>query len=133
MSDFREYITALDLMDQTETATNPYEAWDELYKYLYANFPVPETASMVDVDWKEIRKHVEGQDMVLMFKQSREEILEKLRSIPPVILAAGFPVWIARYLLKFAGLSSKFCPSKLTTFDEFHRRYSKMVLAAAWE
>ena len=132
MSDFRGYITALDLMDRAETATNACEAWDELYTHLHSNFPEPETASMEDVDWKEIKKHVECQDMVLMFNQNREEIVEKLRRIPPVILAAGFPVWIARYLLKFAGLGSKVCPNKLTTFSEFHRRYGTMVLAAAW-
>jgi hypothetical protein len=130
MSDFQEYITALDLMDQTETATNPHEAWDDLYTHIYAHFPVPETASMVDVEWKEIRKHFECQDMVLMFKQTREEILEKLRSIPPVILAVSFPVWIARYLLRFANVNVG--AYGLKTFDEFHRRYGNMVLASCY-
>jgi hypothetical protein len=128
MNDFQEYITALDLMYQVEIATNPNEAWDDLYVHIYAHFPVPETASMGNVDWEEIEKHFECQDMELMFKQNRDEIVEKLCSIPPVILAVSFPVWIARYLLRFTKVNVSI--SMLKTFNEFHRRYGNMVLAA---
>jgi hypothetical protein len=81
-------------------------------------------------DWQKIYNHLESQDLVVMFKQNREQILEKLRSIPPVILEVTFPVWIARYLLCYA--KAGVCPTKLSTFDEFYRRYGTMVLGACY-
>ncbi len=139
MSDFQEYITSLDLMDKVVIAEDVHAAWDELYTFIYANFPEPETASDTwhvscpggYQDKHKPRKdpidHIEGQDMVLMFKQDREQTIERLRSIPPVILAATFPVWVARYLLRFAKVPVN--AARITTFNEFHRRYGNMILS----
>lgn len=136
------YIKSLALMQATIDAgpdCNP--AWDELYGYMHSVFPEPETAYAViyeDPEWKSIytdkerlqilMDHFETLDMVVMFRQTREEIIAKLGSIPPVILAVTFPVWVARYLLKFMNVPAS--PSLLTTFDEFHRRYGPMILAS---
>jgi hypothetical protein len=139
MSDFQEYITSLDLMDKVVIAEDVHAAWDELYTFIYANFPKPETSSDTwhvscpsgyqdkHTSRKDPIDHVEGQDMVLMFKQDREQIIERLRSIPPVILAATFPVWVARYLLRFAKVPVD--AARITTFNEFYRRYGNMILS----
>ena len=130
MDDFQKYVMALKFMDLVESSTDQNTTWDALYTYIYANFPEPETVGMKGQDWQKIYNHLESQDLVVMFKQNREQILEKLRSIPPVILEVTFPVWIARYLLCYA--KAGVCPSKLSTFDEFHRRYGTMVLGACY-
>ena len=130
MDNFQKYVMALKFMDLVESSTDRNTTWDALYTYIYANFPEPETVGMGGQDWQKIYNHLESQDLVVMFKQNREQILEKLRSIPPVILEVTFPVWIARYLLCYA--KAGVCPSKLSTFDEFYRRYGTMVLGALY-
>jgi hypothetical protein len=126
-------------MDKVVIAEDVHAAWDELYTFIYANFPKPETSSDTwhvscpsgyqdkHTSRKDPIDHVEGQDMVLMFKQDREQIIERLRSIPPVILAATFPVWVARYLLRFAKVPVD--AARITTFNEFYRRYGNMILS----
>lgn len=132
------YIKSLALMQATIDAgyqgCNP--AWDELYGYMHSVFPEPETAyvwsetrlgyeKLTGDRYKMILEHFETEDMVLMFQQSHEDIIAKISSIPPVILAVTFPVWVARYLLKFQRVAAN--PHQLKTFDEFHRRYGPMI------
>ena len=135
------YIKSLALMQATIDAgpegCNP--AWDELFGYMHSVFPEPETAYVRDEDGdlvkisKERRQmildHFETLDMLVMFQQTHEDIIAKLSAIPPVILAVTFPVWVARYLLRFK-MEVVISTSKLTTFEEFHRRYGPMIVTS---
>ena len=135
------YIKSLDLMQATIVAGEEHcdPAWDELYGYMHSVFPEPETAyveSETRLGYEKLTKdryqmildHFETEDMVVMFQQSHEDIIAKIGAIPPVILAVTFPVWVARYLLRFQRVAVN--PSKLTTFGEFHRRYGPMIIAS---
>jgi hypothetical protein len=136
--EYQKYINTLALMKLVTTDADTNQAWDNLYNYIHSNFPEPETAWEVFGDVPELRKyrnnfeditsHAEIKDMLVMSAQSEQELIEKISSIPPVILETTFPVWIARYLLRFLrGLSE---PRKLETFDEFHRRYGPMIVGS---
>ena len=138
--EYEKYINTLARMKAYIAADHEHvnTAWDELYGYIHSVFPVPETAytdeeislrKMSRERRELIEEHLETQDIVVMFAQSEQEIIEKISSIPPVILETTFPVWIARYLLLFCRLDVN--PSKLTTFDEFHRRYGPMIITAS--
>ena len=133
--EYQKYINALSLMKLVTNDEDANQAWDNLYDYIHSVFPEPETAWEVFGDVPELRKyrnnfedinnHAEIQDMLVMFAQSEQELIEKISSIPPVILETTFPVWIARYLLRFLRVSVE--PYKLETFAEFHRRYGPMI------
>ena len=133
--EYQKYINALSLMKLVLTNEDANQAWDNLYNYIHSVFPEPETAWEVFGDVPELRKyrnnfedinnHAEIQDMLVMFAQSEQELIEKISSIPPVILETTFPVWIARYLLRFLRVPVE--PYKLETFAEFHRRYGPMI------
>lgn len=133
MSDYQEYIQALDLVCKAETAQDPRQAFNEVLNFLHENFPVPETAAL---EWKAVEpQHVECADMTVMVAQDHEQTLARLRSIPPSILAVCFPVWIVRYLLRFC---NKFYFSMGddilydAPFMEFHRRYQKMFVVGVY-
>ena len=133
--EYQKYINALSLMKLVLTNEDANQTWDNLYDYIHSVFPEPETAWEVFGDVPELRKyrnnfedinnHAEIQDMLVMFAQSEQELIEKISSIPPVILETTFPVWVARYLLRFLRVPVE--PANLETFIEFHRRYGPMV------
>ncbi len=121
--DYKEYITALELVDKVKSADDVDKAWDEMFTFLFANFPVPETATMTDKSM--IRDHVECHECTFMLSQNRDQIAENLRSIPPVIPAVIFPAWCARYLLYCTTVAVN--PLNLSTFDEFMNRYHNQI------
>lgn len=148
---FEKYTNALALMDQVAEAGDVYSEgqynealkiqvhakWDNLYTYVYANFKQPESsAESGPVGYAEKEKnemfpveHPEVQSMIEMFGLTREEIEARLQEIPPTILEQCFPVWMARYLLRFRRVSVQ--PGLLTTFNQFHLDYGYMIIFAA--
>lgn len=128
--EFQKYIDALNLMDLVIAAKGDRDqenkTWDDLYQYIYEHFPDPDTSKM---NWGDIavKNNTEVLDMKKMFNQSHDEIIAAIRAIPPVILEVTFPVWIARYLLRYESIGV--VPTRLKTFDRFYKRYGTMVLA----
>lgn len=150
---FQKYIDALALMDQviaTKNAvnaehgedskwywsTNAVEirkpinaAWDTLYTHLHSNFVCPQSvlktgSADTEVDQAEYESEID--EMVEMFKMEREQLEEALRKIPPVIAEVAFPVYVARHLLWTERMPIN--PQELTTFNDFHKRYSFMII-----
>jgi hypothetical protein len=148
---FEKYTNALALMDQVAEAADVYREnefnedlkiqvnakWDNLYTYVYANFKQPETSTesgpvgYSDKEKNEMfpLEHPEVQSMIEMFNLGREEIEARLQEIPPTILEQCFPVWMARYLLRFRRVAVQ--PGLLTTFSKFHFDYGYMIIFAA--
>lgn len=128
---FQKYIDALNLMDLVIAAKGDrdqeHKTWDDLYQYIYEHFSVPDTSNK---NWNDIilKVHTEVLDMKKMFNQSHDEIIAAIRAIPPVILEVTFPVWIARYLLRYESIGV--VPTRLKTFDRFFKRYGTMVFLA---
>ena len=128
MSDYQEYIQALELMSKAETAQDSRRAFNEVLNFLHENFPVPETAAL---EWRAVDpQHVECVNMTVMVTQDREQTLALLRNIPPSILAVCFPVWVVRYLVRWCN-KFYFSTGDDIVYDapfmEFHRRYRKML------
>ena len=135
---YKKYTDALTMMDAIVAITdaeyvcgtkNAAEVkWDELYEFVYANFATPESGKETWTDKVEVTDTVESEleSMREMFSLEREEIEERMREIPVTILEQCFPVWMARYMLRFC--NSPVGPVNLDTFDKFHYMYGYMIL-----
>ena len=145
----QKYITAVNLMNNVVEAakqpipeggsiyTLPCKAWDELYEFIYPNFDSPVSAhkEVTELaDKKLIENEIqECQDMLRI--GDMDVILEKIKALPPEFTDMVFPVAIARFLLCIGWDDRRgkiaIAPAKLTTFDEFHKRYGKMIISSA--
>lgn len=129
--EFQKYIDSLNLMDVIIASKGnldlEHKTWDDLYQYIHEHFSVPDTSNK---NWDDIilKVHTEILDMKKMFNQSHGDIIAAIRAIPPVILEVTFPVWIARYLLKFESIGV--VPPRLKTFNVFFKRYGTMILSS---
>jgi len=110
-----------------------HEAWDELYSFIHTNFARPESARIEGETWSIFDSRVrtdaldhEGQMCWEMLSiQGAEELLAKIKAIPPIFAEVLFPVAIARHLLR--DVQAPLYPARLTTFTEFHYRYGPMI------
>jgi hypothetical protein len=153
---FQKYTDALALMDATIAAKNAANAehgedsqwywsanaveirkpinaaWDTLYTHLHSNFVCPQsilTTGSVYTEEHQAAFDAEVDEMVEMFKMDREQLVEALRKIPPVIAEVAFPVYVARHLLWTERMPIS--PNELTTFNEFHKRYGYMIIKSS--
>lgn len=105
-----------------------HKAWDELYEFIYPNFPEPASAGPLtkyDVLSAEGKEEVNGV-YELLTKHKQDELLARLLKLPPDYVDVIFPVAIARYLLCYKQLSIGI--KKLKTWTEFNRRYANSIL-----
>lgn len=122
--DYSKYETALDMMSCVEFAKDEgilHKSWDNLFDFIHANFAPPSTMISTDDD--------ELSACYGMLTENYKTLAEFLYEIPPHYAEFLFPVAIARHLLLLSGyISAKIIPRKLKTFNEFHKRYGKLVL-----
>jgi len=151
MSNFQKYTRAIELMNAVpgyilrphgqgpQRDADVVEAcarWDELYTFIYANFPRPNTyREFGEVKYKTMatwaHENPEAfQDILdvhqLLQEHKKDEVLARLTKIPPEYRDVVFPVAIARYLLAYKRVPIDV--RMLTTFEEFHNRYGVMVI-----
>ncbi len=116
------------------TVQQANECWDHLYTYIHANWAPPVSAKVEGKqDWESFAetKRNEIIDCRNMLAMSYEELEEKLQTLPPYFLEHIFPVAVARYLLNsYGGKCIPVNHRQVTTFKEFHERYSYMILAS---
>ena len=103
------------------------EAWDHMFTYIHAHFPVPLTScAPYDAQFTVAEKN-EVLDCREMLQMNATEFMDKLATLPPYFTDVIFPVAIGRYMIR--DLAMPINHRKLTTFQEFHKRYSTMILA----
>ena len=141
---YAKYIETLRLMTEVVGVGNNDElinpAWDQLYTFIHANFPVPKS-SVKNFDDATTHQTIKfcyetstGMEEInecfdmLVGNHSQEEILQRLGSMPPGYSDEIFPVAIARFLLRYQNV--RVDHRKLTTFDEFHVRYGAMIFGS---
>jgi len=111
-----------------------HEAWDELYSFIYANFARPESAriegktcgifdSSVLIDAAAREGHMCWEMLNI---RDADELLSKIKAIPPIFVEVLFPVAIARHLLRDVKVPLQ--PARLTMFNEFYYRYGPMIV-----
>lgn len=131
-----KYTKAIELMNAVDVnGDNVCKQWDDLFTFLHTNFPIPAASKKAkpDLTYKDIAELITDEDRAyisecthLLKVDKVDDVLEKITKLPPDYSDVLFPVAIARYLLAYKGV--RFLINQLTTFSEFHDRYSVMVI-----
>jgi hypothetical protein len=152
---YEKYITATNLMSDCVAAHNEdpeqgpknfswsndkcHTAWDECYAFVHANFQDPATAIVDGETFAECvarigaatcENEVQLCRELLAIGRENNELLNKIKTLPPVFAEVIFPVALARYMLRDARMTIS--ANKLNTFKEFYRRYANMIMESAW-
>jgi hypothetical protein len=100
-----------------------HEAWDELYRFIFENFPIPAESGtdQFRVQLEHCKKIIDQ-----TYRAPSDELLDMIRRIPPVLLEVILPVAMARYILRDAALPISH--RQLKTFKTFHHWYGGLVL-----
>lgn len=135
-----KYLMAIELMNAIDVQSNDTHAqWDALYSFIHANFPAP-TSSAEHRKWLTVIEAANStSDEVnyvnecakLLRAANLELLIEQLTKLPPEYSDIVFPIAITRYLLGVKRV--RLTPAKVTTFDEFHRRYGILIVRAIYQ
>lgn len=103
-------------------------AWDHMFDYIHAHFPVPDSAYLENGDWPQFNVSMKDMaaDCNTLLQMPRSEFEAKLESLPPYFCNILFPCAVARYMLREACLNMNHRNTR--TFREFHRRYGTLIL-----
>lgn len=112
------------------TPQQAVDAWDHMFTYIHANWEIPESyiTGWVDKVPTDVRNEVHAAvkecDSLLMMP--KEEFVAKLASLPTFFSEYCFPIAVARFMLRDAGI---YLNHRAKTFTEFHNRYGYIILA----
>ena len=95
------------------------DAFDHILVYIHTNWIAP--SAIVDTEFK-----VNVFDCREMLRMRRDELEDKLASLPPYFSEVIFPIAVARYML--GDLALPIDHRKVTAFREFHNRYGSIIL-----
>jgi hypothetical protein len=113
-------------------------SWDNLFAYIFTEFPAPATYDMLEPGETLDQKISQASEQTLEYiremtallrEHTQAELLTRLTVIPPEYTDIVFPVAIARYLLGYKSVPLSAARSK--TFSNFHHRYSFLIYASA--
>lgn len=108
---YEESIRLYDLMLAVKDDVKACNArFDDLLRYLHTNFTTEYNAKTAAAS----REVLQSSDTA------------GWRKIPPTVIDEVYPVALARMALKFDALPLN--PSKLSEFDNFHRRYGRLII-----
>ena len=101
------------------------DAFDHLFSYIHSHWASPVSCGI----WGDVTSVVKQEfiDCRTMLDMNHEDLTAKLETLPPYFREEIFPVAVARYMLR--DLRLKFDRRWSRTFDEFHNRYGRMILA----
>ena len=131
---FKKHIHVLYLLSEIPTGKviedEACDCWDHIFYYIHEHWAPPMSAKG-NVEYRATTaEQTEYLDCKTMLLMSAKELSDKLESLPPYFTESLFPVAVARHLLRWNGPHGlNISPRTLRTFDEFHRRYARMILA----
>lgn len=121
---FEHVLSLLDNMPEGHTdGTIASKYFDMVFGYIHANFDVPETSTIDDVNHPEV---VACRDILI----NRRAAYQNMRKIPPVILETVFPVAVAAFMIADhnGALGLPIQPVMTKQFREFYDRYGFMII-----
>jgi hypothetical protein len=90
---------------------------DELFVYLRANFPAPETNQQNIMACR-----------VMLMEMKYEELEVAIRKIPPMVADEIYPIALTRQALTLHSLPIS--PNKMKEFDWLHKTYGKIIISS---
>lgn len=129
---FPHHVHVLNLLHSIPTTCTTAEAtaaFDHIFEYIHAHFPVPDSAIDDTGNWPYLTTEMKNKamDCRTMLLTPAALFETNLESLPPYYCNIIFPMSVARYMLRECRMPVNHRYNR--TFSEFHRRYGPLVLS----